>query len=159
MPPEYRQDMTLLKSWLDRDVRVWELVVPRYPEESPEQWIYRLATVVQNLGGQAWCVNTHELVRNLQMPMDKALLEWGRHFWPCFKKNSLFFFKAENDARLIRQRFLQWQKENTLMCFRRRYDMTVEQSPASFSERKTGPVGRFFRSFRTSIGLCGQEKN
>ncbi len=123
MPQDCGKAVTLLRSWPHNEIQMWELIVPRNAGENSEKWMSRLAGIIKNLGGHAWCVNTHDLVRNFQMPLDSALQEWGRHFWPRFKHNSVFYFTAGNDAGLIRQNFLKWHKKETNVCFRERYDL------------------------------------
>lgn len=159
MPQGYGHEAVLLKSWPEQETQVWELAVPRNPDERPDIWIKRLSRVVDNLGGYAWCVNTQELVQNLQMPPGEALHEWGRFFWPAFKGDGLFFFTADSHGEIIRQQFLKWQASETTICFRRKYDLTLEQSPGICSKKTDGSIRHFLNPLKETLGLLRQDKN
>lgn len=150
--------MTLLKSWLDQGIRVWELVIPRWSDEKPEQWIRRLSGVIKNLGQYTWCLSTRDLIQNLHLPLDQALKEWGRLFWPHFRQDSLFYFTAENQAQIIRQIFFHWQNNDTIICFREKYDLTMDQTPDIYPGKQDGSV-RHFLNFKNFFGLLKQGKN
>lgn len=134
-------------------------MVPRRTGEGVQDWVSRMARVVSNLGGYAWCVNTHELVQKLQLPVDKALQEWGGFFWLDFRKDSLFYFKTGQDADLIRPILEKWQRNETIICFRDRYDLTRERLPMVISEPDRLSVSRFLKFFRPPFNLPGQGKS
>lgn len=158
LPRDCEGQMTLLKSWLYQGIRVWELVIPRGSDEKPEQWISRLSGVIKNLGQYTWCLSTRDLIQNLHLPPDQALKEWGRLFWPHFRHDSLFYFTAENQAQIIRQIFFQWQNNDTIICFRKKYDLAVDQSPDIYALKQDRSV-KHFLNFKDPFGLLKQGKN
>lgn len=152
VPSGKTRHAALLRSWPERDVQEWELIIARFPEETPCEWVKRAAGILAGLKGYVWCVNTHDLIQVFQLPLDRALDEWNRFFWPVFKFDSLFYFKAEDDADLIRKVLLQWQKNQTTICFRNRYDLTTAQPPDVKEEsqgvRDKSLVRKFKHPFR-----------
>ena len=159
VPPDYCGKTTLLRSWIHRDVRMWELMVPRDPGESPQAWFDRLAGVLKGLNSHAWCVNTRDLVQSLQLPLNKSLQEWGRLFWPKFKLDCLFYFTAENQGQLIRQKFLEWEKKETIVCFRQKNDLTMDQLLDIFQGEKKGPGRPLLNLLKRLSGLSGSKNN
>jgi hypothetical protein len=125
LPPDRAGSDPLLKCRLHGEAEMWDLTVPRSQGESAPEWMARLAETVMNLGQHAWCVNTHDLARTLQMPLDQALGEWGRFFWPRFRFDCVFYFSAGSDGDLIRKFFQDWQKKETRVCFREKYDLAI----------------------------------
>ncbi|RQD64725.1 MAG: hypothetical protein D5R98_03955 [Desulfonatronovibrio sp. MSAO_Bac4] len=109
---------------------MWELIVPNNSKIEIHSWTQNISQILQRLNKYQWCVNTHDLVHVFQLPLNKALYEWGRHFWPVFRFDSVFYFKADNDAQIIRNIFLEWEKKETNICYRKRYDLTISDSPA-----------------------------
>lgn len=134
MPPGRDKTSPVLRSWPEGDIQEWELIIARFPEETPFEWVKRVTRILAGLKGYVWCVNTHDLIQVFQLPLDKALEQWNTFFWPEFKFDSLFYFKAEDDTEFIRQVLLQWQRNETTICFRSRYDLTAAQ-PAEVNEK------------------------
>ena len=147
VPPGYDPGMNLLKSWPEQDEQAWELVVPRLQGEDPGIWFKRLTGTLVNLKVYAWCVNTHELIRILQLSLDKTLEHWSDYFWPNFKFDSIFYFKSETDVDKIRQILIKWHKTEPLICFRERYDLTIEKVLDAPSEKEKKPENNFKRMF------------
>lgn len=129
MPAGKDKISALLRSWPEGEAQEWELIIARLPEETSCEWVKRVARILTDLKGYVWCVNTHDLIQVFQLPLDKALEQWNIFFWPDFKFDSLFYFKAKDDAEFIRQVLLQWQRNETTICFRDRYDLTTARPP------------------------------
>lgn len=129
-PSELYDEVPLLKSWTHKEEQLWELIIPNSSRIEIHAWIQNISQILQHLNKYQWCVNTHDLVHVFQLPLDKALYEWGRHFWPIFKFDSIFYFEADSDAQIIRDIFLEWEKKETNICYRKRYDLTISEPPA-----------------------------
>ena len=125
MPPGLVRSTPLLRCRLHGEAEMWDLIVPRNQGESSSEWMARLAETVVNLDQHAWCVNTRDLSGTLRLSLDQALGEWGRFFWPRFRKDCVFYFAAGSNGDLIRKHFLEWQKKETRVCFRERYDLAM----------------------------------
>lgn len=119
----------VLKSWLEEDERIWELIVAGDNEQSPEQWAWKLCSVLKSLGKPAWCVNTHDLIQIFRLPLDRALEKWGELIWPMNPCNCVIYFKAGQDLEILQQIFALWVKKHTNVCFRSKYDLTRYEPP------------------------------
>ena len=148
VPPGCESGMNLLKSWPEQDGQAWELVVPRLLGEEPGLWLKRLAGILDNLKVYVWCVNTHELTRVLQLTLDKTMEHWSDFFWPNFMFDSIFYFKTEQEVDSIRQILIKWHKSETLICFRQRYDLTIEKVQDAPPEIENKPENNFTRIFK-----------
>ncbi|MFW5730599.1 MAG: hypothetical protein ACOCV7_03020 [Desulfonatronovibrionaceae bacterium] len=119
----------VLKSWLEEDERIWELIVAREDQQSPAQWAGLVCSVLQGLGKPAWCVNTHDLIQVFRLPLDRALEKWGETVWPMNPCNCVLYFKTGQDREILQQIFAMWVKKHTNVCFRSKYDLSRYQPP------------------------------
>ncbi|WP_045216745.1 hypothetical protein [Desulfonatronovibrio magnus] len=127
LPPDSSDNLPVLKSWVQQGTRLWDLTYPMLHGQSLNQWVQNLTSVLMNLKAYSWCVNTSDLIHVFHLPLDKALASWGELFWPLFNNDCLFYFVASNDADLIKPVLKKWEKTETIICFRNRYDLTIER--------------------------------
>ncbi|WP_291318340.1 hypothetical protein [Desulfonatronospira sp.] len=144
----------LLRSWPSEYARTWELFFPLQKDQDHAEWAMELSTCIEGLGQTRWCVNTHDLVRVFNLPVDKALARWGDLFWPHFTMDSVFVFTVKDDVHLVREVLEIWHRRETNICLRRHYDFTLQEisDPAQDTPQKI-KCGLSPRGLWNRIGL------
>ncbi|WP_028575584.1 hypothetical protein [Desulfonatronovibrio hydrogenovorans] len=157
--PETGQTRPELRSWPVKEGVIWELILPRDPEKDIESWVADTAHIISGLNKLAWCVDTHQLIPLFNLPLDKALREWGRLFWPRFRHDCIFYFSSKSHDSIIRQVLLEWGRSETTICFRNRYDLTIEPADIPTADQNPSRHGIVRSILRSPLKLIRTRKN
>lgn len=89
----------------------------------PENWPERMASQLADLGWNAWWLDVGSLSTALGIPADRALMFWGRRFWPGYRLDALVFLDVGNRRRLVYQAVRDWESRFPHVRFSTEHDL------------------------------------
>ena len=136
LPPQWEDQGPILTASPEQGQQIWKLFFPKQESTDLASWVNQLAQCLQNLRQPKWCVNTQDLVRVVNLPLDLALTRWGDLFWPQFNQDTVFIFATHEDTSAVREILSRWHKTRTNLCLRKHYDLTQQDKGCSITASK-----------------------
>ncbi len=91
-------------------------------------WSPLLALQILNLAWTTWWLDVGSLQKTMNLPVNQALVLWGKPFWDVYQGDALVFLDVGGARRMVYQVVRQWEAQTRHVRFSTQHDLDAATS-------------------------------